>query len=191
VKWAELESRQPRLAEVCRDRLLGPGVVLVGTVRRDGSPRISPVEPWVMAGDFWLSMMLRSTKAIDLARDPRILVHSAVSGRDGGEGEVKVRGRARATDETSVLRRYADEVADELGWRPEPGQFHLFAVDIADVAFLRYVEATGDQLVARWPPGREFLRRATAPTIVGAPEPRRQLLRPEGRMNLPDEQQAD
>jgi len=178
MRWAELESSQPRLAELGRHRLLGPGVVLVGTIRRDGSPRISPVEPWVMAGDLWLSMIWHSTKAIDLGRDPRILVHSVITGRDGGEGEFKVRGRACAENDLSVLRRYAAEVAAGLGWRPEPGQFHLFAVDIADVTFVRYVDSTGDQFVTRWPPGREFVRRGKGATMVGEPEPHHDLLQP-------------
>lgn len=178
MRWEELEASQPRLAEVGRRRLLGPGVVLVGTIRRDGAPRISPVEPWLMAGELWLSMMWQSTKAVDLERDPRILVHSVVNGRDGSEGEFKVRGRGRAEGDTSVQRRYADEVSAALGWRPVPGQFHLFAVDVEDVTFVRYVDATGDQFVTRWPSGGEFVRRGTAATMVGVPEPHHDLLRP-------------
>lgn len=178
MRWADLESSEPRLAALGRRRLLGPGVVLVGTVRSDGAPRISPVEPWIMAGDLWLSMMWHSTKAMDLDRDPRILVHSVVTGRDGGEGEFKVRGQARAEGDVAVQQRYADEVAAGLGWRPVPGEFHLFAVDMADVTFIRYVDDTGDQFVARWPCGREFVRRGTAATVVGDPEPYHDLLRP-------------
>ena len=60
MRWSEIERSQPRLAELGRHRLLGPGVVLVGTIRRDGTPRISPVEPFVMDGDLWLIMMWRS-----------------------------------------------------------------------------------------------------------------------------------
>lgn len=45
MRWSEIERSQPRLAELGRRRLLGPGVVLVGTIRRDGTRRISPVEP--------------------------------------------------------------------------------------------------------------------------------------------------
>lgn len=33
----------------------------------------------------------------------------------------------------SVERRYADAVAHSLGWRPEPGQSHLFAVGIKEL----------------------------------------------------------
>lgn len=176
MRWSELERAQPRLAELGRRRLIEPGVVLVATIRRDGTPRLSPVEPFLMDGDLWLSMMWQSTKARDLARDPRILVHSVIADRDGGDGEYKVRGTARPTDDGDVQRRYADAVALSLGWEPEPGRFHLFAVDIEEVTFIRYDDATGDQYVCRWPEGREFVRRGTTATSVGDPEPYRELL---------------
>jgi hypothetical protein len=38
MKWSEVEQRQPRLADLGRQRLLDPGVVLVATIRRDGTP---------------------------------------------------------------------------------------------------------------------------------------------------------
>jgi hypothetical protein len=176
MRWSEIERSQPRLAELGRHRLLGPGVVLVGTIRRDGTPRISPVEPFVMDGDLWLIMMWRSTKAIDLTRDPRILVHSVITSRDGGEGEYKVRGAVHAQTDVAAQRRLADSVEKRLGWRPEPGRFHLFAVDIDEIIFIRYDDASGDQFVACWPKEREFVRRGTSATTLGYPEPRHDLL---------------
>jgi Pyridoxamine 5'-phosphate oxidase len=125
VRWSDLEDWQPRLAEVGRRKLLDPGVVLVATIRRDGAPRVSAVEPFVAGGELWLSMMLGSTKAKDLTRDPQVLVHSVITSRDGGEGEFKVRGTARAETGRQMQHRYAAAVADSLGWRPIPGEFHL------------------------------------------------------------------
>jgi hypothetical protein len=116
-------------------------------------------------------MMWQSTKARDLLGDPRILVHSVTTSRDGTEGEFKVRGTARAENDPAVQRRYADTAASNLGWDPHPGRFRLFAVDISQVTFISYDPATGNQHVAMWPPGREFIRRATSPTSVGDPEP--------------------
>jgi hypothetical protein len=55
-------------------------VVLVATIRRDGTPRLSPVEPFVLEGELWLSMMPASTKAHDLDRDPLVLVLAAPAG---------------------------------------------------------------------------------------------------------------
>jgi hypothetical protein len=174
-----MQRRQPRLAELGRQRLLGPGVVLVGTIRRDGTPRLSPVEPWIMDGVLWLSMMWRSAKAMDLLRDPRILVHNAVSSRDGREGEFKLRGTARDETDVDVQRRYAAEVADALGWEPAADKSHLFAVQFDETTYIRYDGPTGDQYVVQWPPGREYVRRATSPTSVGEPEPFSELLIPE------------
>jgi Pyridoxamine 5'-phosphate oxidase len=177
MRWSQLMEQQPGLGQLGERRLLQPGVVLVATIRRDGTPRLSPVEPFVLDGSLLLSMMQGSRKAADLARDPRILVHSVVTGRDGGEGEFKLRGTARAEDDPQAQRRYADAVAASLGWQPEPGRFHLFDIDIADVTFIRYDDATGDQHVASWPPGREFLRRGTSATTVGTPEPVTDIIR--------------
>jgi hypothetical protein len=171
VNWSELEHAQPGLTDLARERLLAPGVVLVATIRRDGTPRLSPVEPYVMDGDLWLSMLWHSTKAADLLHDPRILVHSVITNRDGGEGEFKIRGTARAENDPNVLRRYADAVSADLGWSPTPGRSHLFAVSLDEVAFIRYDDATGDQHVAMWPPAREFIRRGDGGTALLEPEP--------------------
>jgi hypothetical protein len=179
MRWSELEDRQPRLAATARRRLVDPGVLLVVTLRSDGTPRLSPVEPFVQDGRLLLSMMWGSLKAKDLERDPRVLVHSIVTNREGGEGELKVRGTAVAVDDPAVQERYAAAVGDELGWRPVVGRFHLFDIDVDDVTFIRYDHETGDQHVVTWPPAKEFVRRATSATSVGPPEPVRDLLRAE------------
>ncbi|HET7431103.1 MAG TPA: hypothetical protein VFJ89_06320 [Nocardioides sp.] len=178
MRWDELATSAPRLAELGRARLEGPGVALVGTTRRDGSARISPVEPLLWEGDLWLSMLWQSVKARDLLRDPRILVHSIVTGRDGGDGELKVRGRAVDERSTQVQERYAAEVGRRLGWHPVPGRFHLFRVELDDVTFIRYDEPTGDQFVTRWPTGVEFVRRGATATSLHDPVPHHDLLGP-------------
>ena len=68
-----------------------------------------------MDGDLWLSMLWQSAKAADLLRDPRILVHSVVTGRDGAEGEFKVRGTARAEHDPDVQRHYSAADHRRLG----------------------------------------------------------------------------
>jgi Glycosyl transferase family 2 len=98
--------------------------------------------------------------------------------RDGAEGEFKLRGTVRAEHDTAVQRRYAATVAADLGWSPEVGRFHLFAVDIDQVTFVRCDPGgSGDQQVAMWPPGKEFTRRGTSATSVGDPEPVSGILR--------------
>src|SRR3954453_6917160 len=138
MRWNELEERQPRLAARARERLVDPGVLLVVSLRQDGTPRLSPVEPYLLDGRLLLSMLWGSHKARDLQRDPRLLVHGIVTGPDGGEGELKLRGRAVEISARELQAHYAAAVAEDLGWRPEVGRFHLFEVDVEHVAFVRY-----------------------------------------------------
>ena len=182
MRWSMVEEQQPRLAAASRQRLIEPGVVLVATIRRDGTPRLSPVEPFLLDGELWLSMMPTSRKASDLDRDPRVLVHSVIVSRDGGEGEFKVRGVARDEPDLEVQGRYAAAVGPALGWSPTPGSFRLFAVDVLDITVIRYESETGDQFVTRWPSGGEFVRRGTSATTLGPPTPHPDLLDAPGQL---------
>jgi hypothetical protein len=177
MKWAEIAAREPALGAAAHERLIKPGVVLIGTTRRDGSARISGVEPLIMDGELWLSMMPGSAKVADLDRDPRIQVHSIISGPEAAV-EIKLRGTVRREHGRPVQERYARKVAAELPWAPVVGDFALFAVDIADVTYVGFTPDSGDQHVARWPSGREYVRPATSPTRLGPPRPVRQVLSP-------------
>ena len=175
MKWSEIGDQEPKLGAIATDRLIGPRVLLVGTTRRDGSARISGVEPLVMDGDLWLSMMRTSAKAADLARDRRIVLHSIVTGPEPA-AEVKVRGTVRAEGDQGVQRRYAAAVAAEIGWCPVAGEFTLFVVDVEDVTYIGHDADTGGQHVVRWPAGREYVRPSVTPTSLGPPRPVRRLL---------------
>jgi hypothetical protein len=148
--WQQFRDEAPGMAAVADDRLRETGLVLVGTLRSDGWPRISPDEPVVMNGVLYLGMMYRSTKALDLRRDPRVLVHSVVSDRGGKEGEVKVYGRAEFVDDADERSRYTDALFAQIGWKPE-GDFDLFAVDIDSAVVQRFDDAL--QTTSLWRPG--------------------------------------
>src|SRR6201992_4405846 len=117
MKWAEIAAHEPALGAVAHKRLMDPGVVLVWTTGRDESARISGVDPLIMAGELWLSMMHGSAKVADLDRDPRIQVHSIISGPEAAI-EIKLRGTARRERDLAVQERYARKVAAELPWAP-------------------------------------------------------------------------
>lgn len=141
-----------------------------------GSARIGGVEPLVMDGELWLSMMTTSTKALDLRRDQRVCVNSTVTGPEPGV-EVELRGTAGVVHDPEVQERYATRVSAELGWQPVVGQFTLFAIDIFDVAQVGYDPETHGQDVARWPTGEEYVRPATSPTSLERRPAVRRLLR--------------
>jgi hypothetical protein len=127
---------------------------VIGTVRSDGSPRISSVEPIILEGALYLGMMWQSRKALDLLRDPRIVLRNAICTSTGDETEIILRGRAIAIHDPQARRRYVDAVAERIAWR-EP-HFHLFAVDVESVALIRY--RGGQQAVQLWPQDVAFQR---------------------------------
>ena len=126
MRWSDIAAAEPGLAAVVHDELIGPGVLLMGTTRRDGSARISGVEPLIMNGQLWLSMMPASAKALDVRRDPRVLLHSVVTSR-APDAEIMLRGTARQEADHDVQRRYAITAAACLGWQPVAGEFMLLA----------------------------------------------------------------
>ena len=150
VSWDEFEAGAEPLARLARRRFEDAGLVLVGTLRRDGRPRISPVEPLILDGQLYLGMMWRSMKALDLRRDSRCVVHSIVTGAEATEGDVKVYGRAREVDDDTERERYGAGLWAMIGWRPS-GQFHLFALAIEEVGYFRVEGAV--HRVWHWKPG--------------------------------------
>jgi predicted pyridoxine 5'-phosphate oxidase superfamily flavin-nucleotide-binding protein len=127
------------------------GVVLLGTVRKDGSPRISPVEPLITDGELYLGMMWRSLKALDLLRDPRCTVHNAITDRFAKHGEFKLYGRAAEIRDPEKRRRWGDAVYKKIGWKPEEPNYHLFSLDVGGAAL--FVAAGNARLVKRWRQG--------------------------------------
>ena len=135
VCWEQFAAQAPELAALGEAQFARTGLALVGTLRRDGWPRISPVEPFIVEGQLYLGMMWRSVKALDLLRDPRCVVHSTVSDRQGKEGEFKVYGRAIEVNDPDERRRFGDAVYAAIGFRPEEPEFHCFAIAMESVVF--------------------------------------------------------
>jgi pyridoxamine 5'-phosphate oxidase-like protein len=135
MRWDEFAEAAPELARLGAERLDRSELALVGTLRRDGSPRISPVEPYIVTGELLLGMMPESRKALDLLRDPRMVVHSTVSDREGTEGDFKLYGRAVDVRDPALREAYADATEARIDWRPT-GPYHLFSVDVESAGFV-------------------------------------------------------
>ena len=131
---ARVQEQRPELAALGEQRLRSSGLVLLGSLRKNGWPRISPVEPLIAHGHLYLGMMWRSRKALDLLRDPRCTVHSTVSDRHGTEGEFKVHGLGVEVWDPVARQRYGDALYEEIGFRPEEPKYHLFSMDIQGAA---------------------------------------------------------
>jgi hypothetical protein len=138
MRWDEFAAAAPELADLGEERLRRRELCLVGTLRRNGWPRITPVEPDFVDGELMLGMMWRSPKALDLLRDPRLVVHSVVSRREGDEGDFKLYAHARQVDGPGVRARYRETIKARIGWEPEEPKYHLFAIDVESAGFVTF-----------------------------------------------------
>ncbi len=151
MSWNQFKKAAPALARKAEQLFDKTGVILLGTVRKDGSPRISPVEPLIVGGELYLGMMWRSLKAADLLRDPRCTVHSAIRDRMAKDGEFKLHGRVRYIRSPAVRRRYGQALYKKIGWNPEGMKYHLFAVDVKSAGL--FVNKSSYRLMKRWRAG--------------------------------------
>jgi Pyridoxamine 5'-phosphate oxidase len=157
-RWADFEAAAPELAALGRERIERFGFVFVGTLRKDGGPRVNPVEAHVVGAHLALVMIPGSLKALDLQRDPRAFVHTPVlEPRLGEPGEFKLRARAVAIEEGSLREQVAETWERECGYRPPPG-WDSFALDVEGAAFHRYDEAAAVHHLLRWTPARGLER---------------------------------
>jgi len=143
--WRDLELSAPEIARLGLARLHSTHVALLGTLRRDGSPRISPIETYLVGGQLLVGAMSWSRKADDLQRDPRYVLHSAITGPDAGEGEFKVHGAAAIAD-----KDVRDAAADAWWLASPPDKAIVFSLHIDQAVFIDWNIERGQMTVHRW-----------------------------------------
>jgi hypothetical protein len=158
--WTTFATEAPEMAALAERRFTATGLALLATLRADGFPRISPLEPMV-AGDelvlrdgyMVLGMMPLSTKALDLRRDPRMALHAATVDKMVSEGDAKLWGNGVEVTDDGALGELADLHERLTGYHLEPGDFHMFQADLLGVSTVR-IEG-GAMFVDTWTPGTE------------------------------------
>jgi uncharacterized protein len=136
ASWEAFAADAPRLAAHIRARFEANLHHVIGTVRPNGSPRLSGTEVMFGPDGVGLGMMAGSRKLADVRRDARVEIHSAPLEEDLAAGDAKLAGRLI-------------EVADPEPAHPGAGSFGL----LIDRVSLVRVDA--DELViASWEPDR-------------------------------------
>lgn len=151
--WLEFTEAAPRIATIFRRRHAATGnLCLLATLRSDGFPRISPLEPRMFEGQLWLVGMPGTTKFHDLARDPRFCLHTATVDTRVSDGDAKLWGVAEDVTDPGVRSRFARNLFDETGFDIRAEKFdHFFGADITSASS---VEVDGDHLdITIWQPG--------------------------------------
>lgn len=145
--WSEVLAAAPDLAAAVEQRFETYGLGLLATLRRDGSPRISGIEPLFALGEVWLGMMDKSLKSTDLRRDGRLALHAATVDKEVKEGDAKLTGEAHLVEDSERQAAFAAAFKERNGYNPGEGPFDLFVVDVREISLLR---PGGDHLVIEW-----------------------------------------
>jgi hypothetical protein len=146
LTWAELELAAPETTARGRELLDRFQFVLVGTLRRDGAPRVTPVEAYVVDGHLLVNMIPRSLKALDLLRDPRIYVHAPVTAKSG-DAEFKLSGQANVLEDEELRAKLDELFWQMIEWRPAQDS-HYFEILADRAAYVTYGD--GGQSSIRW-----------------------------------------
>lgn len=134
AQWADIEKVEPGLASQIRARFEGHPHHVLGTVRLDGSPRLSGINVFFNDGCLWFGSMASARKVDDIRRDPRVAFYSAPLDEHMNGGDASVSGIARPLSAKRVNE-----------WRPEsPADGEFFEVDIIR---LHLVEVVAEELI--------------------------------------------
>jgi hypothetical protein len=146
VTWRDFAAAAPEIASLGKERFDRVGIALLGTLRKDGSPRISPVETHLAAEHLVVGAMSWSRKAHDLLRDPRYVLHSAVCNPDAGESEFKLYGRAEEVQNPEIR-----DLCPEAWWASRsPSDARVFSLDIEQAALVSWDIEHGEMKVTKW-----------------------------------------
>ncbi|WP_278265869.1 pyridoxamine 5'-phosphate oxidase family protein [Nocardia sp. AG03] len=152
--WSQFTQEAPSIAALFLRRHQATGnLCLLGTVRADGSPRISPIEPMIFDGMLVLAGMPNTRKFDDLARDPRFCLHTATVDTKVTDGDAKLFGSVTDITDVTVHQRFAQKLFDDSGFDIREETFDHFFV--ADLTGASTVEVDDDHLdITVWKPGQ-------------------------------------
>jgi hypothetical protein len=92
IDFAELARIAPEVSEPIAARVAATGLGMLGTIRANGAPRVSPIEVGPFEDRLYVGMMPRSQKHLDAVRDPRYCLVTAIANREDLDGEGKLFG---------------------------------------------------------------------------------------------------
>ena len=136
--WSEFEAAAPALAAAIKDRIESHLHHVLGTLRLDGSPRLSGTEVRFHDGQLWLGCMPGSIKAKDLRRDPRFAIHSAPTDVEMADGDAKLSGTVNEVADPERVKAFL--VAIGHGGEdnnPDPAAALAFTCDIASATLTK------------------------------------------------------
>lgn len=161
MRWDEFTKACPDIAGMTEDRFKRDELAMLGTLRKDGFPRISPCEMDFAEGHLFLSMMWKSPKALDLLRDARIVVHSVTCDKNGTDGDIKLYGRVTDITDERLRAEFRKAIKARTDWAPDEPEYHLFSLDVESASFVVF-DGKGHEEVMVWDPDNGLRKRSKA-----------------------------
>lgn len=125
---------------------------LIATLRSDGYPRISPMEPRICDGHLVMVGMADTTKFDDLDRDPRFCLHTATIDPNLTDGDVKLWARVVNHRDEELRRSFTDSLLEDTGMDLRSEELDPFYV--ADLTGASSIVLEDQELVITiWKPG--------------------------------------
>jgi hypothetical protein len=111
LTWRQFSEARPDLAEAGRELFyqFGVGLAFLGTVRKDGGPRMHPMCPVIVDGGLY-AFIEPGPKRHDLIREGRYALHCFPPANN--EDAFYITGRVRKVDDSELLAR-----AHEQFWK--------------------------------------------------------------------------
>ena len=145
MSWIKFEEQAPSLAALGFQKL-NRKVAYLATLRKDGSPRLHPVTPFIGNGMLFIFTEPSSPKINDLRRDNRYALHCSV---DKGENEPLIEFLVTGTTRTINDLSVRDE-ATKLASSPVlTDDYVLFEFCIDSVLVVTY-DREGNRTIQRW-----------------------------------------
>ncbi|WP_199433494.1 pyridoxamine 5'-phosphate oxidase family protein [Qaidamihabitans albus] len=151
--WTDFSTQAPHIAAVfTRRHAATRNLCLLATLRSDGYPRISPIEPRFFEDRLWIVGMPNTTKFRDLARDPRFCLHTATVDTELTDGDAKLWGVVDDVRDKDLHQRFAAALFDEIGLDLRGQEFdHFYAAEVTGASAVEINEGTLEVTV--WKPG--------------------------------------
>jgi pyridoxamine 5'-phosphate oxidase-like protein len=153
TSWDDFTVEAPRIAEIFVRRHGATGnLCMLATLRPDGFPRISPMEPRFFEGDLWIVGMPGTAKFDDLLANPRFSLHTATIDTHVTDGDAKIWGTVEDVHDRALHQRYAESLFTKTGFDLRGRKFdHFFRADPVGAAAVETVDGHLDITV--WKPG--------------------------------------
>jgi len=125
MSWQEFKDSASDLAALGH-KLLHGKIAFLATTKKDGSPRLHPVRPFIGRDHLYLFINRKSPKRQDLLRDGRYALHNSVFQENGPSAEFLLSGAASPADEPEIREMAFQVVGHDL---PDQQALFIFSVD--------------------------------------------------------------